>query len=195
MKRLTLLIALLFTVALSYAQKPALDHSVYDSWNTLRAVSLPHNGDIMMYTITPGEGDVTLVIENIRTGKKFEVTREELSQSGCDDVDVALIDGFSHIKRDLVVIPSYIAKGLEFDATIIYTDKINRYKDNCNEENKKEIENLFKVRRITKVNCSYNYDCNSSCVLFKIYSIFIYNILLDTYSYYFNTCNCIQLYN
>ena len=85
MKRLTLVFALLFTAALSYAQKPALDHSVYDSWNTLRALSLPSNGDIMMYTITPGEGDVTLVIENIRTGKKLEVpraNRAKLSEDG-----------------------------------------------------------------------------------------------------------------
>jgi len=75
MKRLSLILALIFTAALSYAQKPALDHSVYDSWNTLRALSVPHNGDVMMYTITPGEGDLTLVIENIRTGKKFEIPR------------------------------------------------------------------------------------------------------------------------
>ena len=85
MKRLTLIFALFFTIALSYAQKPALDHSVYDTWNTLRALSLPHNGDIMMYTITPGEGDVILVIENIRTRKKIEVpraTRAKMSEDG-----------------------------------------------------------------------------------------------------------------
>ncbi len=86
MKRLTLLsLALFFSVALSFAQKPALDHSVYDSWNTLRALSLPNNGDVMMYTITPGEGDVTLVIENIRTGKKMEfprATRAKMSEDG-----------------------------------------------------------------------------------------------------------------
>lgn len=32
--------------------------------------------------------------------------------------------------RDLVVIPSYIAKGLEFDAVIVYTDSDNMYTDN-----------------------------------------------------------------
>ena len=84
MKRLSLILALLLTAALSYAQKPALDHSVYDSWNTLRALSLPHNGDIMMYTINPGEGDPTLVIENIRTGKKFEVPRASRAKMSDD---------------------------------------------------------------------------------------------------------------
>ncbi|MBR5856876.1 MAG: S9 family peptidase [Bacteroidales bacterium] len=84
MKRLSLMFALILTAALSYAQKPALDHSVYDSWNTLRALSLPHNGDIMMYTINPGEGDLTLVIENIRTGSKFEIPRASRAQISDD---------------------------------------------------------------------------------------------------------------
>lgn len=32
-------------------------------------------------------------------------------------------------KRNLVIIPAYIAKGLEFDSVIIYTSKDNKYKD------------------------------------------------------------------
>ena len=47
-----------------------------------------------------------------------------------DDTDIMLIDGYSHIKRDLVVVPSYIAKGLEFDSVIVYNDENNKYKDN-----------------------------------------------------------------
>ena len=85
MKRLTLALALLFAALSVSAQKPAMDHSVYDSWKTLKGISLPQNGDILMYTIAPGEGDVQLVIENIRTGKKIEVpraTRAVLSQDG-----------------------------------------------------------------------------------------------------------------
>lgn len=49
-----------------------------------------------------------------------------------DDTDINLIDDFAHIKRDLVVVPSYIAKGLEFDSVIVYTDIDNKY----NEEDK-----------------------------------------------------------
>lgn len=44
-----------------------------------------------------------------------------------DDFSAALIDGFSHIKRDLVIVPAYVAKGLEFDSVIIYTDVDNKY--------------------------------------------------------------------
>ena len=39
-----------------------------------------------------------------------------------------LIDDFSHIKRDLIVIPAYIAKGLEFDSVIIFDE--NMYSEN-----------------------------------------------------------------
>lgn len=46
-----------------------------------------------------------------------------------DRLDVFLIDSYSHIKRDLVIVPSYIAKGLEFDSVIIYTDKDSRFKE------------------------------------------------------------------
>lgn len=46
-----------------------------------------------------------------------------------DDLDIMLIDGFGHIKRDLVVVPSYVAKGLEFNSVIIYTDEDNKYQE------------------------------------------------------------------
>ena len=85
MKRLMLSAMFLFAAAFAFAQKPALDHSVYDSWKSLRGVSIPQNGDILMYTIAPGEGDATLVIENIRNGFKIEVprgSRAKLSQDG-----------------------------------------------------------------------------------------------------------------
>ena len=43
-------------------------------------------------------------------------------------MDISKIDGDgSKYNRELVVIPSYVAKGLEFDSVIIYTDKENRY--------------------------------------------------------------------
>ena len=45
--------------------------------------------------------------------------------------DLSLISSKSKsLSRTLVVIPSYMAKGLEFDATIIYTNKSNKYNYN-----------------------------------------------------------------
>ena len=85
MRKLYLMLTLFMVTMLAYGQKPALDHSVYDSWKNLNAVSVPRNGDILMYTIAPQEGDVELVIENLRTGKKISVpraTRASLNQEG-----------------------------------------------------------------------------------------------------------------
>ena len=45
--------------------------------------------------------------------------------------DLSLISSNSKVfKRELIVIPAYMAKGLEFDATIIYTEKDNAYNYN-----------------------------------------------------------------
>ena len=41
-----------------------------------------------------------------------------------DDFDIMLLGGYGHIKRDLVVVPSYTAKGLEFDSVIIINNFI-----------------------------------------------------------------------
>lgn len=58
---------------------------------------------------------------------KNDSEAEEVYNLLKDDLDIMLIDGFGHIKRDLVVVPSYVAKGLEFDSVIIYTDEDNKY--------------------------------------------------------------------
>ena len=60
---------------------------------------------------------------------KNDKEAEEVYNMLKDDLDIMLIDGFGHIKRDLVVVPSYVAKGLEFDSVIIYTDEDNKYQE------------------------------------------------------------------
>ena len=48
-----------------------------------------------------------------------------------DDVDVSLVDANTKgFHKELVVIPAYVAKGLEFDSVIIYNDRKNSYKRN-----------------------------------------------------------------
>ena len=91
MKKFSLMLVFALIATLAYAQKKPLDHSVYDSWKSLNAVSVPRNGDILIYNINPGEGDTELVIENIRTGKKTIVpraTRAKLSEDGSKVVAV-----------------------------------------------------------------------------------------------------------
>lgn len=85
MKRLALTLQMLAIAAFAFAQKPALDHSVYDSWKSLRGISIPQNGNVLIYTISPGEGDATLVIEDLKAARKIEVPRGQratLSQDG-----------------------------------------------------------------------------------------------------------------
>lgn len=48
-----------------------------------------------------------------------------------NDFDISLIDVDSKkFKKDLVIIPAYTAKGLEFDSVIIYNDRDNSYRNN-----------------------------------------------------------------
>ncbi|MBQ7104387.1 MAG: AAA family ATPase [Bacilli bacterium] len=47
-----------------------------------------------------------------------------------DIPDLSLLNSNSvGFNKEMIVIPSYVAKGLEFDSAIIYTDKINKYKE------------------------------------------------------------------
>ena len=46
------------------------------------------------------------------------------------DTGISKIDNTSKkFNREFVVIPVYMAKGLEFDSVIIYTDKFNKYQE------------------------------------------------------------------
>lgn len=82
------------------------------------------------------KNDFLTDINNLKTTSKSiaiitknDSEAEEVYNMLKDDLDIMLIDGFGHIKRDLVVVPSYVAKGLEFDSVIIYTDKDNKYQE------------------------------------------------------------------
>ena len=91
MRKSSFMLMLMLMASPAFAQKKPLDHSVYDSWKNLNAISVPRNGDILMYTVAPQEGDVELVIENLRTGKKTIVpraTRATLNEDGSKVVAV-----------------------------------------------------------------------------------------------------------
>jgi len=48
-----------------------------------------------------------------------------------DDIEIDLVDANSKsFKKDLIIIPAYVSKGLEFDSVIIYNDRNNSYKKN-----------------------------------------------------------------
>ena len=48
-----------------------------------------------------------------------------------DDIDISLVDANTRkFHKELIIIPAYISKGLEFDSVIIYNDRDNSYRNN-----------------------------------------------------------------
>ena len=47
------------------------------------------------------------------------------------DIDISLVDANTKFfKKELIIIPAYVSKGLEFDSVIIYNDRNNTYRKN-----------------------------------------------------------------
>jgi dipeptidyl aminopeptidase/acylaminoacyl peptidase len=57
------------------AQKKPLDHTVYDSWQSIGTKVISNNGEWVAYTVTPQEGDATLIVYNTRTKKQQSFPR------------------------------------------------------------------------------------------------------------------------
>ena len=57
------------------AQKKSLDHSVYDSWQSIGEKLISANGKFVAYTINVQEGDANLVIQSTKGDKLIEVQR------------------------------------------------------------------------------------------------------------------------
>jgi dipeptidyl aminopeptidase/acylaminoacyl peptidase len=72
-KRLTII--LFFVVSFAYAQKKPLDHSVYDTWESVGTKQLSNNGQWAMYSILQQEGDAQLYLTNIKTNAKINIPR------------------------------------------------------------------------------------------------------------------------
>ena len=65
---------LLFPAGLS-AQKKPLDHSVYDSWESVGFMKLTPDGEIVAYSVSPQQGDSRLYLKNLRTGQELDIDR------------------------------------------------------------------------------------------------------------------------
>ena len=73
MRKILICCALLTALA-AHAQKKPLDHSVYDSWQSVAAPMVSANGNYVAYQVNPQEGDSRLVIHP-RKGKDIVVER------------------------------------------------------------------------------------------------------------------------
>ncbi|NML23329.1 S9 family peptidase [Pseudoflavitalea sp. G-6-1-2] len=70
MTKMPLLFMAVLCSTAALAQKKPLDHSVYDGWQSISERVISNNGKYVAYTITPQEGDGTLVIQ--ATDKSFK---------------------------------------------------------------------------------------------------------------------------
>lgn len=88
LKKITLsafLIGSLFSSKTVYAQKPPLDHDVYDDWQSVGARSISPNGKWTTYTINPQEGDKWLYIQATNsTSAQEEIHRAENAKITAD---------------------------------------------------------------------------------------------------------------
>ncbi|WP_044218432.1 S9 family peptidase [Chitinophaga pinensis] len=78
MKKLMCVAAFSGLSLLTYAQQPAkkpLDHSVYDGWQSISNKAISNNGQWIVYTVNPQEGDASLFIYNNKTKQRLEVPR------------------------------------------------------------------------------------------------------------------------
>ena len=62
--RYILFLILFFAIQSVEAQKKPLDHSVYDSWQSIGQKLISNDGKWVVYTIDPQEGDNELVIQS-----------------------------------------------------------------------------------------------------------------------------------
>lgn len=63
MKKQLALLALGLASTPSFAQKPPLDHSVYDLWESINSNYISNSGNLVYYTISPQEGDGKTVLK------------------------------------------------------------------------------------------------------------------------------------
>lgn len=74
MKKIALLI-LVFYTSQAIAQKKELDHTIFDSWESIKEVTLHPNGTFVAYCINPQEGDGNLYIRNNLTQSLITIPR------------------------------------------------------------------------------------------------------------------------
>jgi dipeptidyl aminopeptidase/acylaminoacyl peptidase len=74
-KNIFILLLFFLSSTITFAQKKALDHSVYDGWKSLTNVNISNDGKILTSFISPQEGDTTLWVRNLDRNQTFTIDR------------------------------------------------------------------------------------------------------------------------
>ena len=76
MKRFLVTAALVAATLSLQAQKKPLDHSVFDSWQSIGSTSLSPDGSVIAYEVNPQEGDGALTIRSFgKKGREIHIPR------------------------------------------------------------------------------------------------------------------------
>ena len=75
LNRVTSILLCLFFVSITFAQKKPLDHSVYDSWQSIGERAISNDGKFVVYVVNPQEGDGSLYIQATDNSFKKEIPR------------------------------------------------------------------------------------------------------------------------
>src|SRR5688572_19640543 len=75
MRKLFCIPVLLLVCLQVSAQKKPLTHAVYDGWQSINERYISNNGKWVVYTVTPQEGDATLVIQSTDNTYRKEIPR------------------------------------------------------------------------------------------------------------------------
>ncbi len=91
MNKIALILSFLIASSFAYGQKQPLGHDVYDAWKSIKNISSPQNGDVLLYYTTPQEGDNLLSIYNSQTEKLITVPRGANAKVSDDQSKVVAI--------------------------------------------------------------------------------------------------------
>ena len=81
----------LFFATIAFAQKKPLDHTVYDSWESIGVKKLSNNGQWVAYSITQQQGDANLYLNNLTGNAKISVPRGEMLKFSADSKFAAFL--------------------------------------------------------------------------------------------------------
>ncbi|MGB7529221.1 prolyl oligopeptidase family serine peptidase [Sphingobacterium cellulitidis] len=65
----------LCAASLTYAQKKPIDHTVYDSWNSISRPEISKSGNLIYYSVTPQEGNSLAFLKNSNNQTLLQIPR------------------------------------------------------------------------------------------------------------------------
>lgn len=75
MRKVLFVSVLLAFTSFAFAQKPPLNHSVYDDWKSVNSVIIPYDGEWMITNVAAQDGDGYLLIRNLKKGTEYNLPR------------------------------------------------------------------------------------------------------------------------